>query len=42
MTVYGEMKLRRRLYRDEVTGETRFLLDERLGLKEGDRVSATG
>ncbi len=40
MTVFGEMKIRRRLYEDRVTGETRFLLDERLGLEKRDRVSA--
>ncbi|HHY34849.1 MAG TPA: hypothetical protein GX510_04330 [Firmicutes bacterium] len=40
VTVFGEMKIRRRLYEDKVTGETRFLLDERLGLEKRDRVSA--
>ncbi len=40
LTKPGEMKSRRRLYEDKVTGKTRFLLDERLGLEKRDRVSA--
>lgn len=34
MTIFGEMKLPRKLYEDRVTGKTRFLLDDRLGLEK--------
>ncbi len=39
VTTFGELGLRRRLYKDKTTGEWRFLLDEYLGLEEGARVS---
>lgn len=35
----GELRLRRRLYRNKATGEWRFLLDEFLGLEPGARVT---
>jgi len=36
---FGELEIRRRLYRDKRTGEARFLLDEALGLEKRARVS---
>ena len=39
VTTFGELSLKRRLYKDKTTGEWRFLLDERLGLEKGARVS---
>ena len=37
-TVFGDVKIRRRLYRDS-NGKTRFLLDEKMGLDKGCHVS---
>ncbi|MCK4722427.1 MAG: ISLre2 family transposase [Dehalococcoidia bacterium] len=37
-TVFGDVRIRRRLYRDS-NGETRFLLDEKMGLDKGCHVS---
>lgn len=39
ITWFGEMTFRRRLYRHRKTGETRFLLDERLGIPPRERWS---
>lgn len=39
ITWFGEMTFRRRLYRHRKTGETRFLLDERLGIPARERWS---
>ncbi|MDQ7794338.1 MAG: ISLre2 family transposase [bacterium] len=39
MTTLGEVRLNRRYYRDCRTGEGKFLLDEMLGLGQGQRLS---
>lgn len=39
VSTYGELKIRRRLYKDKSTGERRFLLDEALGLEPRVRVT---
>ncbi|MGQ5710543.1 ISLre2 family transposase [Desulforudis sp. Tu-874] len=39
ITSFGELRLKRRLYLDTETGDYRFLLDEALGLTEGQRMS---
>ncbi len=39
VTVMGEVTVRRRLYRDRDTGDTRFLLDYHLGIEKGKRLS---
>jgi len=38
ITVFGDIRIRRRLYRDS-NGESRFLLDEKMGLDKGCHVS---
>ena len=38
VTIFGDMRLRRRLYRDR-DGNCRFLLDEKMGLEKGSHVS---
>ena len=38
VTVFGDIRIRRRLYRDS-NGESRFLLDEKMGLDKGCHVS---
>jgi len=37
-TIFGDIRIRRRLYRDG-NGETRFLLDEKMGLAKGYHIS---
>lgn len=39
LSTFGELELRRRLYKDKNTGERRFLLDEALGLEPKTRVT---
>jgi hypothetical protein len=39
LTLFGPLKLKRRLYRDSRTGKTVFLLDEALGLPDHARIS---
>ena len=38
ITIFGDVRIRRRLYRDS-NGENRFLLDEKMGLDKGCHVS---
>ena len=38
-TLFGDIKIRRRMYRDS-RGKTRFLLDEAMGLRRGSQASA--
>ena len=38
VTIFGDIKLRRRLYRDK-DGNYQFLLDEKMGLEKGRHVS---
>ena len=39
LTLFGALKVKRRLYRDTETGKTVFLLDEVLGLPTYARIS---
>jgi hypothetical protein len=39
VTSFGEVRIRRRLYRNKETGETKFFLDEELGLPPRARVT---
>ena len=39
VTSFGEVRIRRRLYRNREAGETKFFLDEELGLSRRARVT---